>query len=428
MMPPVRVRSILGLTWTRSSHTQKMDMPSLRHTAITYLAFSICSSSVLPGWTSSWLTTRGSMAARRSMKNTLVLRLLSLKLSIFDFLPDLATLSLAHDIMYFSSTATPFTTSDLRMLSVWQRMICHRSARVRVRLASVMSWPPMPTRENLFFLPMSTHMLQFSTILNLPVGSMFTFFHSTLPGITLSSTLRRTRPLRRSSVRSSMCLSTTPRPLSHTLNARSSLEPSSSRTSTTALACCTSCTVAGSRPGRSLKIVATKPRFSLGWPDTIVNAVTNFLHRILSAFLRTASARSKGSIFFSGLRSHPSGPATWWSSTVYTSESLMSWVKFLTRRFEPAALRWWLTQRSRISSAFSLLRSCRVSPSSASRVSSGCSFSDTGASSSVWMICHSRPSTRCTLPSMRSWAPMLTTLQPMALAESMARFWFSVFS
>lgn len=42
------------------------------------------------------------------------------------------------------------------------------------------------------------------------------------------------------------------------------------------------------------------------------------------------------------------------------------------------------------------------------------------------MICQIRPSTRCSLPSMRSVGPMLTTLQPIALADEMTMLLFSV--
>lgn len=41
------------------------------------------------------------------------------------------------------------------------------------------------------------------------------------------------------------------------------------------------------------------------------------------------------------------------------------------------------------------------------------------------MICQSRPRTRCGFPAMRSWASMLTTVQPIAEAELRARTRFS---
>lgn len=41
------------------------------------------------------------------------------------------------------------------------------------------------------------------------------------------------------------------------------------------------------------------------------------------------------------------------------------------------------------------------------------------------MICQSSPRTRCGFPSLRSCAPMFTTVQPMAEAEFRARFKFS---
>ena len=43
------------------------------------------------------------------------------------------------------------------------------------------------------------------------------------------------------------------------------------------------------------------------------------------------------------------------------------------------------------------------------------------------MICQRRPRTKCGFPSIKSPAPMLTMLQPMACAELIARSRFSVF-
>ena len=52
-------------------------------------------------------------------------------------------------------------------------------------------------------------------------------------------------------------------------------------------------------------------------------------------------------------------------------------------------------------------------------------LSSMSRNSPILMICQSRPSTRWGLPSLRSWAPMFTTWQPIAEAEFRARFRFS---
>lgn len=52
-------------------------------------------------------------------------------------------------------------------------------------------------------------------------------------------------------------------------------------------------------------------------------------------------------------------------------------------------------------------------------------LSSMSANKPILMTCHSRPRTRCCLPSFRSSAPMFTTWQPIADAEFRARFKFS---
>lgn len=53
---------------------------------------------------------------------------------------------------------------------------------------------------------------------------------------------------------------------------------------------------------------------------------------------------------------------------------------------------------------------------------------DLGVGGGTLMICQMRPRTMCSLFSMMRSGWILTTVQPMALADSMARLRFSIFS
>jgi hypothetical protein len=67
-----------------------------------------------------------------------------------------------------------------------------------------------------------------------------------------------------------------------------------------------------------------------------------------------------------------------------------------------------------------------VSPSSQRRYSSGCSLMSTCESRPRRIICQIKPRIRCSVPVAISEEPMLTTEQPMALAEVMTILLFSV--
>jgi hypothetical protein len=67
-----------------------------------------------------------------------------------------------------------------------------------------------------------------------------------------------------------------------------------------------------------------------------------------------------------------------------------------------------------------------VSPSSHRRYNSGCSLMSTWESKPRRMICQIKPRIRCSVPVAISDEPMLTTEQPIALAEVMTMLLFSV--
>ena len=87
--------------------------------------------------------------------------------------------------------------------------------------------------------------------------------------------------------------------LSQRVKTRASRSPSASKSST----CAFSSSVMGSRPGWVLKRLATKARFSFGFPATREVAERNLRQSSLSAFSRTCSAR-------------------WWRSRVWRGERL----------------------------------------------------------------------------------------------------------
>lgn len=66
MREATNTRTILALTSTTSSHSRKMQQPSLRAMLITYLAFSSRSCGVVPAVTMARSMQRGSTAASKS--------------------------------------------------------------------------------------------------------------------------------------------------------------------------------------------------------------------------------------------------------------------------------------------------------------------------------------------------------------------------
>mmetsp|Transcript_21216 Transcript_21216/g.74825 ORF Transcript_21216/g.74825 Transcript_21216/m.74825 type:complete len:292 (-) Transcript_21216:269-1144(-) len=122
----------------------------------------------------------------------------------------------------------------------------------------------------------------------------------------------------------------------------------------------------------------------------------------------------------------------WLSTRTYTSPSLRSPPKLPTRRSLPDALRWKLSQRSRICSGGSASMSLSSSSSSSSRTSSGAFLSEMADSSCTLTTCQMTPRARCSRCSSthltRSLACTLTTVQPIALAALIARLQFSLTS
>lgn len=67
-----------------------------------------------------------------------------------------------------------------------------------------------------------------------------------------------------------------------------------------------------------------------------------------------------------------------------------------------------------------------VSPSSSNLYNSGWILMSILLSKPLLMICQIRPKIKCSLPSIRSWGPMLTTEHPIPLAEVITMLLFSV--
>ena len=99
------------------------------------------------------------------------------------------------------------------------------------------------------------------------------------PGMTLSYACSRIVPSRRSSKRE-LTAGCTSREFSQRVKTRASRSPSASKSSTSSF----SSSVIGSSPGWVLNRLATKARFSLGFPATREVGVRNFRQSSFSAF------------------------------------------------------------------------------------------------------------------------------------------------
>ena len=149
--------------------------------------------------TKSQLMTLGSIEASKLKRKWQFAMLLSLKEVI---LGSLWTRSKAHS-RSFSSVHPPSNYSLIfiirkrimdRTCRVCLRTICQIKAKASFFFPSTKSIPPTFTKLNFMFLPISTAVLALWIFFSRMLGLCSTFFQSTQPGSTRSSTFKSTMP------------------------------------------------------------------------------------------------------------------------------------------------------------------------------------------------------------------------------------------